>query len=198
MSSHSLHILAADDEPLIRMGLKTMLGELGHRVTVAANGREALRMLRRQPFDLAILDIAMPFSDGLATAKAASRARPLPIIILTAYSERDLIEEASDLPIHGYLVKPVNSGQLAAAIAVARKRFAEAQAQQQKADTMARRLEERRLIERAKRRLMAGGADEEEAYRLIQQAARDTRRTMREVALVIVQSGDEVDFHRHE
>ena len=189
MTRQSLHILAADDEPIIRLGLKTMLGELGHRVTVAANGREALRMLRRQPFDLAIFDIAMPFTNGLEAAKAASRAQPLPIIILTAYSEQDLIEEASDLPIHGYLVKPVNSGQLAAAIAVARKRFAEAEAQKEKAEALARRLEERRLLEQAKHQLMTDGVSEEEAYRLIQQTARETRRTMVEVARVIVANG---------
>src|SRR5690606_7084201 len=112
----NLRILIADNEPIIRMGLKAMLQEMGHSVTAANNGREALRMARNHNFDLAILDVKMPFTDGLQAAATLSRESPLPIILLTAFSERDLVEKASDLPIQGYLVKPVQPGQLAAAI----------------------------------------------------------------------------------
>lgn len=181
-----MKILIADDEPIIRMGLKAMLQEMGHAVTAASNGREALRLIRRRSFDLAILDIKMPYTDGLQAAKTLARTAPLPIVLLTAFSEKDLVEKASDLPIHGYLVKPVQPGQLSAAIAVAHKRFAEAQASRTQNEELAQKLEERKLIDRAKGRLMAGGLDEEEAYRAIQRRARQSGRSMQEVAQAIL------------
>ncbi|MDX1688977.1 MAG: response regulator [Candidatus Promineifilaceae bacterium] len=186
----TLNVLIADDEPIIRMGLTAMLQELGHTVTAATNGREALRMTRRRPFDLAILDIKMPYTDGLQAAETLSRTAPLPIIILTAYSERDLVEQASDLPIHGYLVKPVQTEQLAAAIAVARKRFAEAQAQQAEAETLQQELKRQKVIDRAKLKLIETGLTEEEAYRNIQRRARSSRRPMHEIARAILQEDD--------
>jgi two-component system, response regulator PdtaR len=176
-----LEILVADDEALIRMGLRAMLEEMGHRVTLAVDGREALRLARQRAFDLAILDIKMPKTDGLQAAQALSRATPLPVIFLTAYSETDLVEEATDLPVHGYLVKPVQPEQLAAAIAVARKRFAEAH-------EMERQAAGRRLVTRAKERLMAGGMSEPEAHRLLQQRARESRRKLADVAQEVLDS----------
>ncbi|MDT8305358.1 MAG: response regulator, partial [Anaerolineae bacterium] len=92
-----LEILVADDEALIRMGLRAMLEEMGHHATLAADGREALRLARHRRFDLAILDIKMPLTDGLQAAQALSRSSPLPVIFLTAYSESDLVEQATDL-----------------------------------------------------------------------------------------------------
>ena len=182
----TLNVLIADDEPIIRMGLKSMLQELGHSVTAAANGREALRMVRRRSFDLAILDVKMPYTDGLQAAETLARTSPLPIIIVTAYSERDLIEEASDLPIHGYLVKPVQAEQLAAAIAVARKRFSEAETSRLQADALQLKLERHKVIDRAKLKLMENGLSEEEAYQQLQQQARSARRPMHEIALDIL------------
>ena len=181
-----LEILIADDEPIIRMGLSSLLQELGHQVTAANNGREALRLARRQRFDLAILDVKMPYTDGLQAAATIARSSPLPIILLTAFSEQDLIEKASDLPIHGYLVKPVQSGQLAAAISVARKRFAEAQHAQEQAETLAQKLAGRKAIARAKGKLMEGGLSEAEAYDLLQRRARAARRPLHEIAQEIV------------
>ena len=102
-----LEILVADDEALIRLGLRAMLEEMGHQVTLATDGREALRLARQRAFDLAIFDIKMPLTDGLQAAQTLSRTAPLPIIFLTAYSQSDLVEQATDLPVHGYLVKPV-------------------------------------------------------------------------------------------
>jgi response regulator NasT len=180
-------ILIADDEPIIRMGLKSMLQEMGHRVTAAANGREALRMARRQHFDLAILDIKMPYTDGLQAAETLARTAPLPIVLLTAFSERDLVEEASDLPIHGYLVKPVQAGQLSAAISVARKRFEEAQAGRARAQELAQKLEERKVVDRAKGKLMDAGLSEEDAYRTMQRLARKMQRSMGQVARQILE-----------
>ena len=182
----TLNVLIADDEPIIRMGLKAMLQELGHSVTAATNGREALRMVRRRAFDLAILDIKMPYTDGLQAAETLARTAPLPIIILTAYSERDLIEEASDLPIHGYLVKPVQTEQLAAAIAVARKRFAEAESSRLEADALQQKLKQQKVIDRAKGKLIETGLSEEAAYRELQRRARSTRQPMHEIARAIL------------
>lgn len=168
------------------MGLKAMLQEMGHVVTAASNGREALRLARRQRFDLAILDIKMPYTDGLEAAHTLAHTAPLPVILLTAFSEQDLIEEASDLPIQGYLVKPVQPGQLSAAIAVAHKRFSEQQARSAEVDNMAQQLEERKLIDRAKGKLMAGGLSEDAAYRAIQRQARTARLSMYQVAQQIL------------
>lgn len=181
-----MEILIADDEPIIRMGLKAMLQEMGHRVTAASNGQEALRLARRQSFDLAILDIKMPFTDGLQAARTLARTSPLPILLLTAFSERDLVEEASDLPIQGYLVKPVQPGQLSASIAVAEKRFLESKTQHDRTRALETQLEERKVIDRAKGKLMRGGLSEEAAYRAIQRQARKSQRSMHEVAREIL------------
>lgn len=181
-----MEILIADDEPIIRMGLKAMLQEMGHQVTAASNGREVLRLARRQHFDLAILDIKMPYTDGLEAARTLSRTSPLPVVLLTAFSERDLIETASDLPIHGYLVKPVQPGQLSASIAVAHKRFWEDAQRRKRAEEIEEQLAQRKLIDRAKGKLMAGGLSEDAAYQAIQRQARKARRAMHEVAQEIL------------
>src|SRR6185436_1410933 len=110
-----------------RVGLRTMLAELGHDAVLAANGREALQLARTAAPDLALLDVQMPLTDGLEAAKVIARKHPMPIIILTAYSQQDLIEQAVRLPIQGYLVKPVTERDLAAAIEVAVARFEESQ-----------------------------------------------------------------------
>ncbi len=163
-----------------------MLQGLGHQVVTAVNGREALRMAQQHRPDLAILDIKMPFTDGLQVAQTLGQQNPLPIILLTAFSESELIEKATDLPIHGYLVKPIQEGDLAAAIAVARKRFTEAQVLDQRTHELLDALEGRKLVERAKGRLMAEGLDEEAAYRLMQQYAREKRKSLRAVAEAIL------------
>ncbi|MBP7998872.1 MAG: response regulator [Chloroflexi bacterium] len=182
-----MRVLIADDESIIRLGLKAMLREMGHEVLAAANGREALEMARNHPVDLAILDIKMPFTDGLQAAKTLARTSPLPIIMLTAYSDQELIDKATDLPIHGYLVKPVQKGDVAAAISVALKRFRDAQRLQEQATELEDQLESRRLIDQAKARLMATTAlNEEDAYRTIQTVARQKQQTMRQVAEAIL------------
>jgi two-component system, response regulator PdtaR len=183
-----MRILIAEDESIIRLGLKAMLQEMGHEVVMAANGREALDQARRQRPDLAILDIKMPLSNGLQVAAALSRSRPLPILLLTAFSEQDLVEQAAELPIHGYLIKPVEPAELAAAMAVAAKRFAEKEALAAQAAELEETLTTRKLIDRAKGRLMAGGLSEEAAYRALQQRARRQRQTMRQVCEALLRS----------
>jgi response regulator NasT len=179
-------ILIADDEAIIRLGLKSMLEGLGHQVIAAANGREAIRMAERQRPDLAILDIHMPYTDGLQAARAIVAARPLPILILTAFSEQELIDRATDLPIQGYLVKPIQPEELGAAIAVAVKRFAESQALAARAAQLEADLATRKLIERAKGKLMRGGLSEEAAYRAIQERARRERQTLAAAAAEVL------------
>ncbi len=185
-----MKILIADDESIIRLGLKKMLESLGHEVLAAANGREALAMARRHQPDLAIFDIEMPYTDGLQAAQTLSRSQPMPILLLTAFSQQDLIEKAADLPIQGYLVKPIRPEQLSAAIAVAQKRFAEAQALARRVDELAGNLEGRKLIDRAKGKLMATGLTEEEAYRGLQTYARKNRLTLMETAARMLRSGN--------
>ena len=181
-----MRILIADDESIIRMGLKSILQEQGHEVMAATNGREALEMARRHRPELAILDIKMPFTDGLQAAKTLARTQPMPILLLTAFSEQDLIDKASDLPIQGYLLKPVEPGALAAAISVAVKRFQDSQALKKEADKLADALETRKLLDKAKARLMATGLSEDEAYKAIQKQARNGRISLRAVATAIL------------
>ena len=179
-------ILIADDEPIIRMGLKSMLEEMGHQAIAAANGREALRQARHQQFDLAILDIRMPYTDGLQTAEALHRQHSLPILLLTAYSDEELVDKASDLPIQGYLVKPIEPAELAAAIKVAVKRHQESQSLKSQAAAYQQKLRAQKIINQAKARLMASGLSEEEAHRAIQRQARDSQRPMIQVAQEIL------------
>jgi len=181
-----MRILIADDESIIRLGLKAMLTEQGHEVLAAANGREALQMARRHQPDLAILDIKMPYTDGLQAAQTISRTCPMPILLLTAFSEQDLIDRATDLPIHGYLIKPIKPEELAAAIAVASKRFRESRQQAAHNARLERDLATRKIIERAKGKLMQQGMSEAAAYQTLQRRARANRQTLAETARAIL------------
>ncbi len=181
-----LKILVADDEAIIRLGLRTMLAEMGHEALLASNGREALQLARTALPDLALLDIQMPLTDGLEAARALARNQPMPIIILTAYSQQSLLEKAAQLPIQGYLVKPVNDRDLAAAIEVAVARFDEAQAAAREVQRLREDLEARKVIERAKGRLVEQGMSEEEAYLTLQRKARTARITVRKAAEAVL------------
>ena len=181
-----MRILIAEDESIIRLGLKSMIQEMGHEVYAAVNGREALEMARRHDPDLAILDIKMPYTDGLQAVKVLSRTQPMPILLLTAFSQQDLVEKAADLPIQGYLVKPIKSDELAAAITVANKRFLEMQSLVLENERLQEQLEMRKLIDRAKGKLMKGGLSEEEAYLTIQRQARSNRQSIREATIAIL------------
>jgi two-component system, response regulator PdtaR len=185
---HFMRVLVAEDESIIRLGLKRMLQDMGYEVVTAVNGREALEMARRQPPDFAILDIKMPYTDGLQAAKALHRQRPLPILILTAFSERDLIEQAAELPIHGYLIKPIQPAELQAAIAVALNRFAEKEALAAETNRLAEKLAERKLVDKAKGRLISQGMSEEAAYQLLQKRARDGRISLGQAAEQLLQA----------
>ena len=159
-----------------------MLAALGHEVLLAANGREALTLARTAAPDCAILDIEMPLTNGLETAQTLARKHPMPIVLLTAYAQSDLIERAARLPIQGYLIKPVTERDLAAALGVAQARFAEALALARENAELRQDLETRKWVERAKGVLMKTGLSEEEAYLLLQRRARDERISLRQAA----------------
>lgn len=184
-----MRILIADDESLIRMGLRRMLEEAGHEVVAAApDGRTAVRMARDLDPELAILDVKMPGYDGLEAARRIFAERPIPIILLTAYGQRDLVEQAARAPVMAYLVKPVKEPELLATIQVASTRFAERLKMAAETADLRASLVDRKIIERAKGLLMArDGISEENAHRQIQSRARRERRSMRAVAEEILE-----------
>lgn len=184
-----LRILVADDEALIRLGLKAMLAEMGHEALLAANGREALDIARTARPDLAILDIRMPLTDGLQAARTIAKNYPMPVLLLTAYSEQDLIDKAAELPIQSYLIKPVDERDLRAAISLAVARFNDALSAAQKVAELHETLETRKLLDRAKGVLMSRGLTEAEAYTTLQKQARDKRISMKAVAESVLAEG---------
>ena len=118
-----MKVLVADDESIIRMGLKSMLQEMDYAVITARDGQEALQKAIKYQPDVAVLDIQMPKTNGLQLAKALNKHFPLPIIFLTAFAQDELIDRATDLNVQGYLIKPVKSAELRATIQIACKRF---------------------------------------------------------------------------
>ncbi len=180
-----MRVLIADDEALTRMGLQTMLREMGHTIAgTAADGVAALRLAGETRPDLAILDIKMPGMDGLAVAEAIAERHHLPVVMLTAYSEHDLIERAAATEtVQAYLVKPVRETDLAPVIELAVARFAEWRALQREAADRQEALAAREVVARAKQALMQrDGLTEGQAFLEIQHRARRQRRTMRQVA----------------
>ena len=178
-----MNILIADDESIIRLGLARILEEAGHTVYAAENGVAAIRLAEGRTPDLIILDIKMPEMDGLEAARALLDRAQVPIIFLTAYGERELVERAARLPVMGYLVKPIKEAELLAMIQVAAHRFEEHARTAQAAVEMKDELVSRRTIDRAKGLLMQReGISELEAYNRLQQRARAERRTLLEAA----------------
>jgi len=184
----SLRVLIADDEAIIRLGLKTMLEEMGHQVVgMAADGPSAVRLAARVNPDLAILDIKMPDMDGLDVAEAITTRRRIPILMLTAYSDRELVERATKLAVLAYLVKPVKEADLGLAIELAMARFEEWQALEREAADLKEALATREVVDRAKKILMQRhGLTEREAFLSIQRRSRNSRRPMREMAEAIL------------
>lgn len=185
-----MRVLVADDEALTRMGLRAMLRAMGHSVVgPAIDGIAALRLACETHPDLALLDIKMPGLDGLAVAQAIAERCPLPVVMLSAYSERELVERAAaTATVQAYLVKPVREADLGPVLDLAASRFAEWSALQAEAAGRQQALEDRDLVARAKGRLMErDGLSEGEAFLEIQSRARRARRSMRRVALAILE-----------
>jgi response regulator NasT len=189
MAKERLKILIAEDESIIRLGLKRMLEEMGHTVLSASDGASAVELARQSQPDLAILDVRMPRLDGIQAAKAIVAGRPLPVILLTAYSDRDTIERARSGAVLAYLVKPLREETLRPAIELAQARFAEQQALAEEREAAAEALVTRDLVERARRILMErDGLTEAEAFQCIHHASRAGRRSMRATAEAIIAS----------
>ncbi|HEX3790046.1 MAG TPA: response regulator [Pseudonocardiaceae bacterium] len=183
-------VLVAEDEALIRLDLVEMLREEGYEVVgEAGDGEQAVQLAEELRPDLVILDVKMPKRDGIEAASDIARQRIAPVVILTAFSQRDLVERARDAGAMAYLVKPFAKRDLVPAVELAISRFAELTALEGEVAGLTERLETRKLIERAKGLLMAKqGMAEPEAFRWIQRTAMDRRTTMKAVAEVVVDS----------
>lgn len=181
-------ILIADDEPLIRLNLRETLQEQGYLVVgEAGDGQSALNMVRQLRPDLVLLDIKMPHMDGLTAAKVMHDESLAPVLLLTAYSSRDLVVQARDAGVLGYLIKPVRDAELMPLIEVTLARWAEQSSRKRELHQLRTRIESRKHIERAKGYLMdSQGLSEAEAFRKIQQLAMNSRKTMHEVAQAIL------------
>ena len=184
-------MLIAEDEALIRLDLREMLQEEGFDVVgEAPDGERAVELAKELLPDLVICDVKMPKMDGITAAAQITADRIAPVVILTAFSQRDLIERARDAGAMAYLVKPFQKRDLLPAIEMATSRFAEIRALESEVHGLRNRLEARKLIERAKGVLMSDHRmTEPEAFRWIQRAAMDNRTSMRSVAELVL-TGD--------
>jgi AmiR/NasT family two-component response regulator len=181
-------VLIAEDEAIIRLDLKEMLEEEGLTVVgEAADGEAALRLAREKAPDLVIMDIKMPGLDGLSAAEKIVEQDLAAVLILTAFSQRDLVQRAADAGAIGYLVKPFQKSDLLPAIEVALARHAEFSTLKKESADLSDRLETRKVVDRAKGKLMdERGMNESEAFRHIQKQAMDERRSMKDVAQAIL------------
>ncbi len=183
-ASDRRRVVIAEDEALIRMDLAEMLTDEGYDVVgQAADGAEAVRLAEELRPDLVVLDVKMPVLDGIAAAERIAAGRVAPVVILTAFSQRDLVERARQAGAMAYVVKPFSAGDLVPAIEMAVSRYSEITALEAEVGDLTERLETRKAVERAKAALQEQlGLSEPEAFRWIQKTAMDLRLSMREVA----------------
>lgn len=187
----SRRVVIAEDEVLIRMDLAEMLTEEGYDVVgQAGDGGRAIELAEELRPDLVILDVKMPVLDGIAAAEAIAGKRIAPVVLLTAYSQRDLVERARDAGAMAYLVKPFSKSDLVPAIEMAVSRFAELSLLEAEVVDLTERLETRKVVDRAKSVLQEQlSLSEPEAFRWIQKTAMDLRLSMREVADGVITHG---------
>lgn len=192
MASPSLRILIAEDESVTALGLEQDLRALGHSVIgIAGDGATAVSMARTLSPDLVLLDVRMPHLDGLEAASRIHAERPVPIVLVTAYSDADTIARVRDIPVFHYLVKPVSAAQLSAAIAVARVRHEEWLRERRESEELRRKLDERKIIERAKGILMEReGLTESAAYRVLQRTSQSRNMSMAELSRSLLAAED--------
>src|SRR3954465_1872248 len=191
-TSSPRRVLVAEDEALIRLDLKEMLEEEGHDVVgEAGDGEQAVRLAEELRPDLVILDVKMPVLDGISAAEQIVGQRIAPVVMLTAFSQRDLVERAVEAGAMAYLVKPFAKSDLIPTIEVAISRAAQLAALESEVGDLTERLETRKVVDRAKGRLQADhGLSEPEAFRWIQKTSMDRRTTMRAVAEGVVAGTD--------
>lgn len=183
-----MRVLIADDDPIIRLDLKQMLETLGYLVVgEAEDGQGAVDSAKALVPDVCLLDVKMPVMDGVDAATAIADDGIAPVVLVTAYSDQELVERASGAGVFGYIVKPFKPSDLTPAIEVARSRFEQNRELAKEVTSLTERLEARKSIEKAKGVLMKNhGLDETEAYRRIQQQSMNARKSMKEVADAII------------
>ncbi len=187
-------VVIAEDEALIRLDLAEMLAEEGYDVVgQAGDGEEAIEQATKHRPDLVVMDVKMPKLDGIAAASQIARARIAPVVMLTAFSQRELVERARDSGAMAYLVKPFTKSDLIPAIEMAMSRFAEITALEHEVGDLTEQLATRKAIDRAKGLLqVALSISEPEAFRWIQRTAMDLRLTMLQVAQGVIDHGPEL------
>ncbi|MCC6404442.1 MAG: response regulator [Fimbriimonadaceae bacterium] len=190
-----MRVLIADDDPIIRLDLMQMLSSIGYTVIAEAeDGRAAVEQSLALKPEVCVLDVKMPVMDGIDAAREISEAGVAPVVLLTAFSDREVVERASQAGVFGYLVKPFKPSDLGPAIEVARARFEQSLLLAQQIEDLNDRLDARKLIERAKGVLVTrDGLEEAEAYRLMQKASMNRRVSMRTVAEAILAGGKLAD-----
>ncbi|WP_106296778.1 ANTAR domain-containing response regulator [Knoellia remsis] len=181
-------ILVAEDEAIIRLDLAEMLGEAGYDVVgQASNGEQAVEMATALRPDLVIMDVKMPVLDGISAAEQIGKERICPVVMLTAFSQTELVERARDAGVMAYIVKPFTATDVVPAIDIAMSRWSELKTLESEVADLGERLETRKAVDRAKGVLMAKlKITESEAFRWIQKTAMDRRMGMREVAEAVV------------
>jgi len=189
VSQNALRVVIAEDEALIRLDLREMLEEEGYSVVAeAADGEAAVEQVTSLKPDLAIFDVKMPVLDGISAAERIAADRIAPVVILTAFSQRELVERARDAGAMAYLVKPFTKADLVPAIEMAVSRFKEIRVLDDEVGTLRDRLEVRKLLDRAKGLLQSEhGMSEPESFRWIQKTSMDRRLTMRKVAEAVIE-----------
>jgi len=183
-----MRILVAEDETIIRLDLRALLERAGFEVCAEAHdGEQAVELARREKPDLALLDVKMPKLDGIDAARTILDERPIPIVMVTAYGEKELVSRAVEAGVFGYLVKPFRETDLLPAIETARARHAELVELRQEADSLAEALAARKAIERAKGLLMEReGLNEQDAYARLRKASQISGRPLRVVAEALI------------
>ena len=187
-----MRILIAEDETIIRMDLRSLLESAGFEVCAEAkDGEEAVELARKEQPDLAVLDVKMPRLDGIEAARRILDERPIPIVMVTAYGERELVARAVEAGVFGYLVKPFRETDLLPAIETARARHDELQALREEAESLADALAARKVIERAKGLLMTKeGLSEQDAFARLRKASQVSGRPLKVVAEAVVATLD--------
>lgn len=187
-----LRVLVVDDESLIRMDITEMLEDAGYDVVAEGeNGEQAIELARKYSPDVIVMDVKMPVMDGISASKVIADEEIAPVILLTAFSQEDIVDKATDAGVIAYLVKPIREEQLFPAIRVAVQRFHDLKALGLELEKLKDSLETRKLLDRAKGILMtAHGLNEQEAYRRMQQYSMSKRISLKELAEMIISAAE--------
>ena len=188
----SLRILVAEDETIIRLDLCGLLARAGYEVVAEArDGEEAVELAREHKPDLAVMDVKMPRLDGIEAARRILEERPLPIVMLTAFDQRELVERAAEAGVYGYLVKPFREQDIVPAIELAKARYEELVAVRADADSLTQALADRKVIERAKGLLMEKEKlSEADAFARLRKASQVSGRPLRVIADAVIATFD--------